>query len=334
MGELLRFECPFCRKRVKAGAAQAGHRVRCPRQACGQVLVVPGPRPAGQAPLPAATARLPFRPVYLSAPAWISAAAGFLAIVPAVIMSLDREPVAKIAEPFTYFSVPLVLASVWWLVGMYRAWQHVIFWAERSGCPVPVRSAALAVALLLTPVVNAFWAFRFYAIGKYLNRVIDQAGLDVPAASEDAGDTLLAFLWLTGIFFVLSLCLRWILALAVLCGVVQIIGYVMFSRGLQSSINACGPLLGGIGAPAAGAGSASAGDPRPWWRIGGRWATLCAALGWLALLWPLDPVAIWLGIRGLRRLGEREHALFGLALASLHVVTCIILVIVLLLKGK
>ena len=38
----IRFECPKCGKSVKAGAAQAGSRVRCPRRTCGCVLKVPG----------------------------------------------------------------------------------------------------------------------------------------------------------------------------------------------------------------------------------------------------------------------------------------------------
>jgi hypothetical protein len=141
--------------------------------------------------------------------------------------------------------VALLAGHVWFMVGMYQAWKHVIAWSRRTGLRTPVDSAGLAVGLVYVPFVNMWWGYRFLSIGRDLNAVIRARDLDVPLANEELPSAYCALVWLTLITSVISPCVPLALFGAVMFALGSLIILVVLGHDLSRALNAAGEMLGG-----------------------------------------------------------------------------------------
>jgi hypothetical protein len=276
---MIQFVCPACGNRLRAADSQAGKRVRCPR--CKLVVEVPPPgggpqgdlvrrEPGAQGGTAAAPwwteqrAEVPalrpgepeaaFRTIHLIAPAWINTAFGLPMLVGCLLwfFTLLIEPREfhrfgrSFFPVFCVCFVPCLAAGVWYLLGMYRAWGHVIFWMRRANLKPSVDTAGTAVGFLFIPFFNIWWAGRFYGIARDLNRLIEEQDLDVPFAAAEHGDLLVGCLQVFALMFFLSLCLPFLMIFGLLCALLGQVALLLFAHHLHRSVNAVGRLLGGV----------------------------------------------------------------------------------------
>src|SRR5262249_9042744 len=135
------FNCHRCEKKLKAADALAGRKTKC--KCCGLVMVIPGTHDGrAAAPDPGASGppadAPPFRKIGLGLPAGVAGVVPLPAWLPLLLLSvglllraqdLTREDRLSMLGGAVFFSIPLVPLGVWFLVGMYRAWAHVISWS-------------------------------------------------------------------------------------------------------------------------------------------------------------------------------------------------------------
>jgi hypothetical protein len=249
--------CPSCGKRVKYSEEHLGRKVKCPRcqrrltLADSAPLVTPRQDPAPPVVLPVAAESIPeVVPVVLPAPARPGAQPAWSPLQPRPLPPFRRIALAPAAWLMTAGNVVLPLVAllaghVWFMVGMYKAWKHVIAWSRRTGLRTPVDSAGLAVGLVYVPAFNMWWAYRFLSVGRDLNAVIRARDLDVPLANEELPSAYYALVWLTLICCVIALCVPLVLFGAALIALGSLIVLVVLSHDLSRALNAAGELLGG-----------------------------------------------------------------------------------------
>ncbi len=257
------FECPHCQSKLKTADQFAGRKTKCLN--CRQVVVIPSsPQEGGERaesrqrrrpvePEPS-EGPPPFRKIGLRLPAWVAGVASLpawlaLGMFALTLLLFPEDAHRRDTQDFLLgamvCSLPAVAAGVWFLVGMYRAWAHVISWSRRARIRPPVYSAGAAIGFLFIPFYNLWWAWRFYGIARDLNRIIDKEDLDAPYAPAEIGSLMVGLMYLGGAVLAASTCFPPVYGLGVLCGMGTQACLISFAHGLQRSLNAVGEELGG-----------------------------------------------------------------------------------------
>jgi phage FluMu protein Com len=218
-------------------------------------------------------AMAPFRPIRLALPMWLTFAGPlliymFIGLVGSIVAFIfylfihsgearrpnGPSPILLVFVSFVALaavSVAFLAGVLWFMIGMYRVWRHVIVWATCEGIELPVASAGLAVGLLFVPLFNVWWYWRFYGVGKYLNRVLEARNLVMPEASESIaevnGAVMVLYLVSLAVAFYLPPEVGLVLLLfAGLFALTSVVLWLCYAHNLSRSVNGAGKVLGGV----------------------------------------------------------------------------------------
>ncbi|MCX6906464.1 MAG: hypothetical protein NTY01_00305 [Verrucomicrobia bacterium] len=110
-----------------------------------------------------------------------------LDLAPSITVTSAQSTIKDLNSMQKFASFGLLIGGIWFLTAMQKSWAFTIRWFKRANQKPSMPSQNIALWPLFIPVFNFYWCFRFFNLGKDLNRLIDIYHLDAPRCNRIYG---------------------------------------------------------------------------------------------------------------------------------------------------